>query len=56
MKRELNRSPASSLDDLKVPLRRIWSAIDDDLVRKTVRSMSKRLDAVKEAQGGHTKY
>ncbi|EEY61527.1 uncharacterized protein PITG_01841 [Phytophthora infestans T30-4] len=54
MKLELNRSPASSLWDLKVKLRSIWSSIDEDLVRKTVRSMHKRLDAVKEARGGHT--
>ncbi|KAF4046338.1 DDE superfamily endonuclease [Phytophthora infestans] len=48
MKRELSRSSASSLEDLQVKLQRIWSTIDDDSARKTVRLIPKRLDVVKE--------
>ncbi|GMF59911.1 unnamed protein product [Phytophthora fragariaefolia] len=56
MKRELNRSPATSLEDLKLKLKRIWSSLDDEYIRKCVRSMPKRLDAVTKELGGHTKY
>ncbi|GMF21887.1 unnamed protein product [Phytophthora fragariaefolia] len=54
MKRELNRSLATSLDDLKLKLKRIWSSLDDEYIWKCVRSMPKRLDAVKRELGGHT--
>ncbi|GMF34619.1 unnamed protein product [Phytophthora fragariaefolia] len=56
MECELNRSPATSLDDLKLKLKRIWFSPDDEYIRKCVRSMPKRLDAVKKELGGHTKY
>ncbi|KAG3107997.1 hypothetical protein PI125_g12213 [Phytophthora idaei] len=56
MKKELNRTPATSLDDLKVKLRHIWYNIDDKVVKDCVLSMSKRLEAVRASLGGHTKY
>jgi transposase len=56
MKRELNRDPATSLDDLKLKLKGIWAGLDDGFIRKCVRSMASRLDAVKKERGGHTKY
>ncbi|KAE8896787.1 hypothetical protein PF003_g19510 [Phytophthora fragariae] len=46
MKRELNRTPATSLDDLKLKLRSVWADLDDTMIRKCVRSMPKRLDSV----------
>ncbi|KAG3071584.1 hypothetical protein PC121_g9182 [Phytophthora cactorum] len=56
MKRELNWAPASSLDDLKQKLMRIWTRIDDDIIRKCVESMPARLDDVIASKGSHTKY
>eukprot|EP00644_Phytophthora_capsici_P019723 jgi/Phyca11/133794/e_gw1.753.1.1 len=56
MKKELYKQPATSIDDLKIKLRDIWSRIDDEVVRKCVLSMPKRLKAVLACNGGHTKY
>ncbi|KAE9016525.1 hypothetical protein PR002_g13632 [Phytophthora rubi] len=56
MKRELNRQPATSIEDLKVKLLEIWTSIDDDVIRKCVLSMPARLDAVIASKGAHTKY
>ncbi|KAE9322548.1 hypothetical protein PF008_g17568 [Phytophthora fragariae] len=56
MKRELNRQPASSIEDLKVKLLDIWVNISDDVIRKFVLSMPARLDADIASKGAHTKY
>ncbi|KAG6966846.1 hypothetical protein JG687_00004640 [Phytophthora cactorum] len=37
-------------------LRRIWLNIDDAVIKKCVLSMPKRLHAVRNSKGGHTKY
>ncbi|POM64603.1 Transposase [Phytophthora palmivora] len=52
MKKELQKNPATSIDDLKVKLLDIWTSIDDDVVRKCVLSMPKRLKAVLASKGG----
>jgi hypothetical protein len=56
MKKRLSPSPTMSLDDLKVTLKQIWYGLDDEYIRKCMRSMPERLDAGFAAKGCHTKY
>ncbi|KAF4043889.1 Transposase [Phytophthora infestans] len=56
LKWELNKTPATSLEDLKQKLPKIWYQAHADVGKRAVRSMPKRLDAVKQAKGCHTKY
>ncbi|KAK1943198.1 Transposable element Tcb1 transposase [Phytophthora citrophthora] len=49
MKRELDHTPATSIDDLKVKLQHIWANIDDKVEEL---SMPKRLEAVRACLGG----
>uniref|UniRef100_H3GNM6 Tc1-like transposase DDE domain-containing protein n=1 Tax=Phytophthora ramorum TaxID=164328 RepID=H3GNM6_PHYRM len=46
MKKELNKNLTTFIDDLKMNLKKMWANIDDDLVKKCVLSMPKRLKAV----------
>ncbi|KAF4029062.1 putative transposable element tc3 transposase [Phytophthora infestans] len=56
MKWEFNKTPATSLEDLKQKLPKICNQIHDDVMKRAVRFKPKRLDAVKQAKGCHTKY
>jgi hypothetical protein len=56
MKKELHKNPATSIQDLKTELLKIWTDIDDEVVKRCVISMPKRLKAVLDQRGGHTKY
>jgi hypothetical protein len=53
MKKEMHKNHVTSLDDLKVKLN---IHIDDNVVRKCVLSMPKRLKAVLACNDGYTKY
>ncbi|OWZ11875.1 LOW QUALITY PROTEIN: Transposase [Phytophthora megakarya] len=53
LKWELNKAPRNSVDELIKDLPRLGSQIKDE---KTIRTMPMRLDAIKKARGGHTKY
>ncbi|KAG3066448.1 hypothetical protein PI124_g22083 [Phytophthora idaei] len=55
LKWELNKTPASSLEDLKQKLSKIWYQIHDGIVIRAVRSTPQRPHAVKQAKGGQTK-
>ncbi|KAG3102693.1 hypothetical protein PI125_g14065 [Phytophthora idaei] len=56
VKQELNKAPASSIEDLKLKIQAIWYDIEPDRVQKLYQSMSKRLQQVQDNFGGHTKY
>ncbi|POM79121.1 Transposase [Phytophthora palmivora] len=56
LKWEINKSPVSLLDELIKELPRLWPGINDSSIKRSVISMPQRLDAVKQARGGHTKY
>jgi hypothetical protein len=56
LKQELHKSPASSIEALKVKIQAIWYDIDPAVVQKLYQSMPKRLQQVKDNRGGHTKY
>lgn len=53
--RARNPAPATK-PDLKAALLEEWDSIDQDQVKKLIRSMKKRMEAVIRARGGNTKY
>lgn len=56
-RRVRGRSPApASIEDLKTALIEEWQEIPQDIIRKLIRSMKNRLQAVIRARGGNTKY
>jgi DDE superfamily endonuclease len=48
--------PAGDLDQLWEQVQDIWNAIDKDTCFRLVRSMPKRLEAVRKAKGGYTSF
>lgn len=46
----------SNKNDLKAALKEEWSKITPEITRKLVESMQKRLKAVIDQKGGHTKF
>lgn len=46
----------ANLRDLKNALQEEWTAIPQDFIANLIRSMPRRLEAVRRARGGHTKY
>lgn len=56
-RRVRKRNPApSDVAELKEALLEEWDGIPQDYVRKLIRSMKRRLNCVKKARGGNTKY
>ena len=51
-----NGANIENSDTLFQCLNRIWNEIDDDTVLNLTRSMRRRVQALINAQGGHTKY
>lgn len=58
LKRKVNKSitPETTLADLGRIVVRKWDAIDQQKVRRLIRGMRRRCNAVVESNGGHTKY
>lgn len=58
LKRSVNKSitPATNLEGLRRILIRKWREIDQNDVRRLIRSMRRRLAAVYENDAGHTRY
>lgn len=54
--RKVREKPVSNMNQLKECLQEEWSKIPVDYLQKLVSSMPRRLRAVIEAKGGHTKY
>lgn len=50
------KNNAASIDELKRCLRIAWAAIPQDLIRRLIASMPRRLAAVIRARGYYTKY
>lgn len=56
MEKKLRERPIRSKNDLKSALQDIWANIPPDVTKNLVISMNRRLQAVLEAKGHHTKY
>ena len=56
MERKLRDMPCTTKEGLWENLQHIWSSIPSDTIQNLVQSMPKRVEAVIEAHGGHTKY
>lgn len=58
LKKKVNKSikPDTTLDGLQRILIRKWQAIDQAEIRGLIQSMRRRVIAVQESEGGHTKY
>jgi len=52
----VNKNPPRTLAQLRTRLRREWVMLPQEKIANTVRSLPRRLKAVKAAKGGHTKY
>ena len=51
----LDPRPAN-LQELSVAISQIWNAIPQEKIRRLIRSMPRRIQAVARARGGHTRY
>lgn len=58
MKRKVNKSikPDTTLEGLRRILIRKWQGIDQGQIRGLIESMRRRILAVQDSDGGHTKY
>lgn len=57
LKKEIRKGPQpNSLDELWERIQDKWEAISADTCKNLVRSMSRRLEAVRKAKGGYTRY
>ena len=51
-----DRKKARSKKELKIAIQEIWNSIPSTVTKHLVESMPRRLQAVLDAKGGHTKY
>ena len=56
MERQLEKTPSTTKEGLWKRLQELWSSIPSETVANLVSSMPRRVAAVIEAKGGHTKY
>jgi len=57
LKRKVREAPyCHDLDELWDQVQDIWNAIDGEVCLRLVRSMPRRLEEIKKAKGGYTKY
>ena len=56
MKHMQRKERATSTDGLKKIARKVWRGITPEYLQNLYQSMPRRMAAVIEAQGGHTKY
>ena len=56
MERQLEKTPSTTREGLWNTLQELWSSIPSETITNLVSSMPRRVAAVIEAKGGHTKY
>lgn len=56
LKEEVSRMARTSKDSLWTSLQKAWSCINKNVLRKYLKSMPKRCQAVIDANGGPTRY
>ena len=56
MKHMQRRERATSIDGIKKIAKKVWRQLSPDYLEKLYESMPRRMQAVADAQGGHTKY
>ena len=56
MKHMQRKERATSAEGLKRIARKVWKGVSSDYLKKLYESMPRRMQAVIDAEGGHTKY
>ena len=56
MKHKQKKEQATSAERLKRIARKVWKGISSEYLKKIYKSMPRRMQAVIDAEGSHTKY
>ena len=56
MKHKQRKEPATSAERLKRIASKVWKGISSEYLKKIYKSMPRRMQAVIDAEGSHTKY